>query len=146
MTDNTNVFVDRRSDDERKNDLMTQVLFWYDTDSKRRTRTNGIAVTVDGKLVVARSTCSKKDQFVRAQGRMKVTSRIFGRAKKHCWVLDIAQNWDNMPAAVADAYAKQFPSDEMGVKRAFNIGKVYHRAMTVVSATLPNPAQNQCRI
>jgi len=127
MTETSNVFVDRRTEEERKNGFATQVLFWYDTDSKKRNRTNGIAVTVDGKLVVARSTCSRKDQFVRSLGRMKVNSRLFGRAQKHCWVLDVVAG-DDVPTNVANAYAAQFPNDEMGVKRAFNIGKVYSRA------------------
>lgn len=123
-----NKFVDRRSDEEKSNGLATQVLFWYDKDSKKRTRTNGVAVTAEGHLLVARSTCSRKDQFVRAMGRMKVRNRIFGRAQKHSWTLVPNLGAVDLPAEFAAAYAALFPTDEMGTKRAYNIGKVFARA------------------
>jgi len=123
-----NKFVDRRTEEEKRNGLATQVLFWYDKDSKKRTRTNGITVTAAGELLVARSTCSRKDQFVRAMGRMKVSHRIFGRAQKHCWTVAVDLTGADLPAAFAAAYESQFPKDEMGTKRAYNIGKVFARA------------------
>ena len=124
---NHNVFVDRRTEDEKRNGLATQVLFWYDQDKKKRMRTNGLAVTVDGDILVARSTCSRKDQFVKAMGRMKVSNRIFGRAQKHCWMMRVDLTAENLPEAAARAYAEVFPNDEMGTKRAYNIGKVFSR-------------------
>ena len=125
-----NVFVDRRNEAETKNGLATQVLFWYDQDKKKRTRTNGIAVSIDGRVFVARSTCSRKDQFVRAMGRMKVSNRIFGRAQKHCWELSTDLRTvalDQIPETVARLYSETFEGDEMGTKRAYNIGKVFTR-------------------
>lgn len=120
-----NKFVDRRTEEEKRNGLVTQTLFWYDKDSKKRTRTNGIAVTSEGHLIVARSTCSRKDQFVKAMGRMKVTNRLFGRAQNHCWIIVPNSGAVDLPAEFAAAYAELFPSDEMGTKRAYNVGKVY---------------------
>ena len=132
-----NKFVDRRTEEEKRNGLATQILFWYDKDrpgKRGRTRTNGIAITAEGTLIVARSTCSRKDQFVRAMGRMKVSNRIFGRAQKHCWVstfdLRAASN-DEIPTLAARLYSELFPGDEMGMKRAFNIGKVFARTPAV---------------
>lgn len=130
MTESShNVFVDRRSEDEKRNGLATQILFWYDQDKKKRTRTNGIAVTIDGRIFVARSTCSRKDQFVRAMGRMKVSNRIFGRAQKHCWELatDLRKVDVNIPEMAAKIYSEVFETDEIGAKRAYNIGKVFAR-------------------
>lgn len=123
-----NKFVDRRTEEDKRNGLATHVLFWYDKDSKKRTRTNGIAVTSEGQLIVARSTCSRKDQFVRAMGRLKVSNRIFGRAQKHSWVLVPNLGAADLPAEFAAAYAALFPADEMGTKRAYNIGKVFARS------------------
>ena len=126
-----NKFVDRRTEEEKRNNLATQILFWYDDDragKKGRVRTNGITVSESGMLIVARSTCSRKDQFVRAMGRLKVTSRIFGNAKKHVWTLPVDITVADVPAAFAATYAATFPNDEMGAKRAFNIGKVFARS------------------
>lgn len=123
-----NVFVDRRSDDEKRNGLATQILYWYDRDSKKRIRTNGITVDTEGNMIVARSTCSRHDQFVKAMGRMKVAHRIFGRAQNHCWAVKVPfHGVEDLPAAFAKAYADMFESDEMGTKRAYNIGKVFTR-------------------
>lgn len=130
MTESShNVFVDRRTENEKCNGLATQILFWYDKDSKKRTRTNGIAVTLEGKIIVASATCSRKDQFMRAAGRLKVSSRIFGRAQKHC--LELGGNLkvvpnDQIPELAARLYSEAF-ADEMGAKRAYNIGKVFAR-------------------
>lgn len=138
MTESShNVFIDRRSEDEKRNGLATQVLFWYDQDSKKkkRRRTNGIAVTLDGRIIIARSTCSSKDQFVRSLGRMKVSSRIFGRARKHCWELPFDLRTvatEQVAEQTARLYAELFPNDDMGTKRAFNIGKVFSRFRTEV--------------
>lgn len=118
-------FVDRRTPEQQAAELATQVLFWYDEEGKgrkRRRRTNGIAVTTDGSLVVARATCSRKDQFVKAHGRLVVESRILGRAQRHCWVLTVS---DATPEAAAAAYTETFPEDETGIKRAYNAGKIF---------------------
>ena len=123
-----NKFVDRRTEEEKRNGLATQILFWYDKDSKKRTRTNGVTVTAAGDLLVARSTCSRKDQFVRAMGRLKVSNRIFGRAQKHCWMVAVDLSATDVPAAFANAFSSVFPDDELGVKRAYNIGKVFARS------------------
>jgi hypothetical protein len=126
-----NKFVDRRSEEEKRNGLATQILFWYDKDregKKGRIRTNGVAVTVAGDLLIARSTCSRKDQFVRAMGRLKVSNRIFGRAQKHCWAVFVDLAAADVPAAFAKAFSSLFPDDELGVKRAYNIGKVFARS------------------
>ena len=123
-------FIDRRTLDETKSGLATQILFWYDKDNKNRSakkqrrRTNGLAISMEGDLVVARATCSRKDQFVRADGRLKVLSRILGRAKKHCWIVTVP---GNKPEDFATAYLSMFPEDEMGSKRAFNAGKIFAR-------------------
>jgi len=136
-------FVDRRTEQEQEEGFATQILFWYDTDKKKRRRVNGIAITTDGNLVVARSTCSKKDQFVKVHGRMIVTKRIFGRAKTHCWELMpyyvteagvattstpfSSEGFDinRMAEACATVYAERFPNDDKGHKRAFNAGKIF---------------------
>jgi len=136
-----NVFIDRRTSDQRAGELATQILFWYDEEGKgkswrdlnhaestegvkmKRRQVNGIAITTDGVLIVARATCSRKDQFVKAEGRMKVEKRILGRAQKHCWVL--ALDVGEYPEMAASAYAEVFPGDERGVKRVFNAGKIF---------------------
>ena len=72
---NHSIFVDRRTAEQRTGELATQVLFWYDEagkGNKRRRRTNGVAMTTDGFLIVARAMCSRKDQFVKTHGRMVV--------------------------------------------------------------------------
>ena len=90
-------FVDRRTDEEKKMGLATPIRYWYDLDRKKRQRTNGVAVTLTGEVVVARSTCSRTDQFSRRHGRMVVAGRIQGRQKAarlnrargiiHCWII-----------------------------------------------------------
>ena len=129
-----NVFVDRRTSEQINRGLATQVLFWYDEEGKkkkRRRRTNGVAITTDGLLVVARATCSRKDQFVKAMGRLVVEKRILGRAKKHCWALTVdpawedKPMWDEFPSMAAAVYTELFPDDETGIKRAFNAGKIF---------------------
>lgn len=88
------VFVDRRTAEQKMGELATQILFWYDEAGKgkswrdierdektsnqtmKRRRTNGVAMTLDGSLVVARSECSRKDQFCRVSGRHIVEQRI----------------------------------------------------------------------
>ena len=87
-------FVDRRTAEQKAGELATQVLFWYDEEGKgkswknlqrnettsdvtmRRRRTNGVAMTMSGLLAVARSVCSRKDQFSRSTGRLVVEQRI----------------------------------------------------------------------
>lgn len=121
-----NTFVDRRTSEQRIGELATQVLFWYDQEGKgrkRRRRTNGMAITTAGELIIARATCSRKDQFVKAMGRLVVEKRILGRAKRHCWVLTLEAG--ELPQMAAAAYAEMFPEDEKGFKRAFNAGKVF---------------------
>lgn len=124
-------FVDRRTEEQRDNGLATQILFWYDADKKNRRRINGIAVSSEGRLLVARSTCSKKDQFVKAHGRMIVERRMFGHAQNHFvdLLVDIDPanfaDADAMAVACAAAYADEFPDDEKGHKRAYNAGKVF---------------------
>lgn len=123
-------FVDRRTDEQRDEGLATQILFWYDQDKKKRRRINGMAVTTEGHLVVARATCSKKDQFVKVHGRMIVAKRLFGRAKNHCSVLvipgaDGVMSNDKMAEMAARAYEEMFPKDDKGHKRAYNAGKIF---------------------
>tara|TARA_S200002703_G_scaffold142606_1_gene135121 strand:- start:1739 stop:2182 length:444 start_codon:yes stop_codon:yes gene_type:complete len=122
----SNTFIDRRTSDQMTGELATQVLFWYDVEGKgrkARRRTNGIAIATDGTLVVSRATCSRKDQFIKANGRLVVEKRILGRAQNHCWVLTL--NPGELPEQAAAAYAEQFPNDVMGHKRAYNAGKIF---------------------
>jgi len=124
------VFVDRRTADQRAGELATPVLFWYDEEGKgrkRRRRTNGVAMTTDGVLMVARTICSRKDQFVKANGRLVVEKRILGRAKRHCWMLHLDSVGDCMEycEAAATAYREMFPENEIGIKRAYNAGRVF---------------------
>ena len=124
-------FVDRRTEEQRDSGLATQILFWYDTDKKNRRRINGVAVNAEGRLFVSRSTCSKKDQFIKAHGRMIVERRMLGNAKNHFadLLVDIDParfaDADAMATACAAAYADEFPGDEKGHKRAYNAGKVF---------------------
>jgi hypothetical protein len=129
MTESSHdVFVDRRTDDQREAGLATHILFWYDHDKKHRRRVNGVAVTTDGYLLVARATCSKKDQFVKSHGRFIIERRMSGRAKKHHWMLlPLTTSDELMSEACADVYRNEFPADEMGIKRAFNAGRVFAR-------------------
>jgi len=122
----SNTFIDRRTQDQMTGELATQVLFWYDEEGKgrkTRRRTNGIAIATDGTLIVSRATCSRKDQFIKANGRLVVEKRILGRAQKHCWVLTLDAG--ELPEQAAAAYAEQFPGDVMGEKRAYNAGKIF---------------------
>ena len=121
------VFVDRRTADQKTGELATPVLFWYDEEGKgrkRRRRTNGVAVTTDGFLMVARATCSRKDQFVKTNGRLVVEKRILGRAQRHCWMLRLDGDGE-LSEIAATSYRELFPEDEMGIKRAFNAGRVF---------------------
>ncbi len=124
------VFVDRRTSEEIAMGLATPIRYWYDLDRKKRQRTNGVAVTLAGEVVVARSTCSRTDQFSRRHGRMVVAGRIQGREKAsrtnraqgiiHCWILSL----DN----TIEAYRRLFPAGggtETGVGRTFNAIRVY---------------------
>ena len=129
MESSHSVFVDRRTADQRVGELATPVLFWYDEEGKgrkRRRRTNGIAVTTDGFLMVAQATCSRKDQFVKANGRLVVEKRILGRAQRHCWKLRLDGEGERSEIAAA-SYREQFPEDEIGIKRAYNAGRVFTR-------------------
>jgi len=163
-------FTDRRTDAQRVGELATQILFWYDEegaglswlDVKRdqktrnlkmkRRRTNGIAVTMEGTLVVARSICSRKDQFSASNGRHVVEQRILNAEiaetrsvrrkaiaesegakpnEDYCWILRLdAVELDELPKEAARAYAEMFPEDDRGIKRAFNAGNVYVRYKT----------------
>lgn len=133
MTEHNVVFVDRRTAEETTAGLATPILFWYDKDKKGRIRTNCTAVTTDGFLMVARSTCSKKDQFVKAQGRLVASRRLLGNAQTHCWKIKIfgtlsrVLSHDQLPEMAARAYEGQFPGDQMGHKRAYNAGNVFKR-------------------
>jgi hypothetical protein len=124
------VFIDRRTNDEKRANLATPVLYWYDTeevgykDGEPRRRTNGMAVDIGGNLIVARSTCSTKDQFEKRMGRLVVSKRIMGRAQRHCCVLTVDRDLE-APEAMAKAYRRTFPDDSIGVKRAYNAGKVF---------------------
>lgn len=139
------VFVDRRTDEQREAGLATHILFWYDHDKKHRRRVNGVAMTTGGYLLVARATCSKKDQFVKKHGRFIIEKRMFGNAKTHHWMFmpsyvtkdgactthtpftSIGFDLNRMAEACANVYQDEFPGDEMGVKRAFNAGRVFER-------------------
>lgn len=128
-----NVFVDRRTDEEMNEGLATPILYWYDNDKKGRTRTNGVAISTEGRLLIARSTCSKKDQFIKSKGRMIVAKRMFGNAKTHCWELivegadDVIPNIDTFPTLVATVFDETFANDEAGRKRAYNAARVFVR-------------------
>jgi hypothetical protein len=138
MKSSHNAFVDRRTEGHKAADLATRVLFWYDEEGKgrkARRRTNGVAVTTDGLLIVSRASCSRKDQFIKKQGRLVVESRILGRAQKFCWVITLAGGTvgdinlpvssDDMAEACAEAYREVFPDDDLGAKRCYNAGKVF---------------------
>lgn len=127
-------FTDRRSEDEVLGQLATPILFWRDTDKKGRVRTNGVAITTAGELIKATAVCSKRDQFVKSHGRMVVTQRIIGRAKRHCWVLYVhgvtgtsydADDKNNLRFLIAKTYEDVFPDDECGRKRAYNAANIY---------------------
>ena len=136
-----NKFTDRRNAEQRVGELATQILLWYDEEGRgkswstlemgkpfrrnamKRRRTNGLAITTSGELLVSRATCSRQDQFSKAQGRLVVEKRICYRAKSHLWVLRLDEG--DFPEAAAAAYAEVFPEDEIGVKRAYNAGKVF---------------------
>ena len=147
MTEHNTVFVDRRNSTEVAAGLATPILFWYDTDRKGRKRTNGVAVTMDGHLMVARAVCSKKDQFVKAGGRLRVTGRLLGNAQRHCWKLPIsgmngsAAN-NVIPEMAARAYEEAFPGDTMGHKRAYNAGNVASRYLDACDVVAKDILEN----
>lgn len=143
---NYDTFVDRRTEEECAAGLATPILFWYDEDKKGRARTNGVAMTIDGHLMMARSTCSKKDQFVKSLGRMIVTQRILGcdvalqrrpnKGSRHSCKLfvpgvtqypDGGDSLNDIRTLVAQVYEEQFPDDEIGRKRAYNVANIYMR-------------------
>lgn len=146
MTESShNTFVDRRTERQKTEGLATPILFWYDTDTSlvdgaERRRINGMAVHQDGVLMVARATCSPKDQFIKARGRMIVENRLLGGAKRHCWALETSDGvgddgvsfTSSDPEAFAAAYEAEFPGDERGVKRAFNAGKIFKSYLSEV--------------
>jgi hypothetical protein len=119
-----NKFIDRRTEEQVMSGLATPILYWYDLDKKKRHRTNGITITTDGMMIVGRSVCSKGDQFNRSIGRLKTTSRILGRAQKHCWI--IIGNPELNPDAFALEYLNVFPGDDRGCRRAYNAAKIFH--------------------
>ena len=124
------VFVDRRSAAQKLGELATPVLFWYDEEGKgrkRRRRTNGVAITTDGLFVYADAICSRKDQFVKAHGRMVVEKRILGRAKAHCKLLILEGDGPRAEAAAAIHRDYLDSENEIGIKRAYNAGRVYDR-------------------
>lgn len=119
-------FVDRRNAEEIAGDLATPVLFWYDTEDKGRRRVNCLAVTNGGFLVVAESVCSRKDQFVKAKGRLIASKRLLGRAQEYCWtMIPPKSNVSDMAAACAMAYRTLCPDNERGAKRAYNAGMIF---------------------
>jgi len=133
-----NVFVDRRTTQQQAAELATQVLYWYDdphqgkmrvskNDKNKsrngRVRTNALAITTDGSLVVARVSCFIKDNFSKKLGRMKVEAKILGRSQDSTLVT-VDSNLP-LPEACAAAFAEVFPGDEMGSKRAYNVGKIF---------------------
>lgn len=129
MTDSTHkVFVDYRSQEQINAGLATPILTWYDQEGhgrKRRRRTNGIAMTTSGMLVCADAVCSRKDQFVKAHGRMVVERRILGQARDHYIVINLNPEEEDQAKATADAYREFFPDNEAGVRRAYNAGKMF---------------------
>ena len=129
MTDSTHkVFVDYRSQEQINAGLATPILTWYDKEGhgrKRRRRTNGIAMTTAGMLVCADAVCSRKDQFVKAHGRMVVERRILGQARDHYVMLYLNLEEEDQAKATADAYREEFPDNEAGAKRAYNAGKMF---------------------
>lgn len=130
MTDSTHkVFVDYRSQEQINAGLATPILTWYDEEGrgkKRRRRTNGIAMTMEGMLVCADAVCSRKDQFIKAHGRMVVEQRILGQAQDHYMMIGLepAEDEDFAKEAAA-AYREFFPDNEAGAKRAYNAGKMF---------------------
>ena len=161
-----NTFVDRRTEAQRLGELATQVLFWYDEEGKgkswrdlkrdektssvtmKRRRTNGIAISMGCSLVVARSICSRKDQFCRDSGRHVVEQRILNAEvavsrsfhrknnesadvqprEDYCWILRLDEvKLEDLPTEAARAYTEMFPDDERAIKRAFTAGYVYVR-------------------
>jgi len=128
MTESSHkIFIDYRTEEQRLGDLATPILIWYDEEGKkkkRRRRVNGVAVTTDGLLMVADAVCSRKDQFIKAKGRLVVEKRILGRAKGHCVALLLDTDVDYADSAAA-AYREFFPENEAGAKRAYNAGKMF---------------------
>lgn len=140
-------FVDRRTPAESSAGLATQILFWYDKDRpgrKGRTRTNAIAISQEGYLLVGRAVCSRKDNHTKAEGRKIAAERLLGHdvasqrrpeqpPRFSSKIIFAPANGlapsdsERIPELVAAAYTEVFPDDEMGQKRAYNIGKVFMR-------------------
>lgn len=138
-------FVDRRTPQQKNAELATQVLFWYDNphpdmrkskydkNSSREgfVRTNAIAITTEGTLLVARSTCFIRDQFIKKLGRQKAEFQLLGRGGT-CVVLQLDKGMELSEAASA-AYTEMFPDEPVsdgrsqGAKRAFNTGRIFER-------------------
>lgn len=152
---NQRAFLDRRTDDQIKAELATPVLFWYDNprpgtkmsktrgynaSRNGRVRTNALAITMDGKLIVSNVTCYVDDRFVKSIGRMKAEQQLLGRART-CAVMDISQATDYAEEA-ASVYKEVFEDDETGHRRAFNAGKIF-AAYRAEMARLANEAMNE---
>lgn len=138
-------FVDRRTPKQKNSELATQILFWYDNphpDMRKSkydkngsrdgfVRTNAIAITTEGTLLVARSTCFIRDQFIKKLGREKAEFQLLGRGGT-CVILQLDKSVEPSEAASA-AYAQMFPDEptnegkSQGEKRAFNVGRIFER-------------------
>lgn len=144
MTESSHdTFVDRRTPQQKNSELATQILFWYDNPhpGMRKSkydkngsrdgyvRTNAIAITTDGKLLVARSTCFIRDQFIKKLGRQKAEFQLLGRGGT-CVILQLDEGVELSEAASA-AYTQMFPDEpaedgkSQGAKRAFNVGRIF---------------------
>lgn len=150
-------FVDRRTPAESSAGLATQILFWYDKDRpgrRGRTRTNAIAISQEGFLLIGRAVCSRKDNHTKASGRMIAAERLLGhdvaaqrrpeQLSRHSSKLTIApgnvapSNLATLPDLAAEAYREEFPGDDMGCKRAYNIGKVFMRYLADLDQRIQN--------
>lgn len=119
---------DRRTPEQIEAGLATPILWWYDEEvrpgKRPRRRVNGIAITKVASLVVARATCSYKDQFVKAIGRRIVEGRIL-KGSCDVWYLQDSEDWATA-AAEAYRFLGEFEGDdEIGIGRAFNVGRLY---------------------
>ena len=150
-------FVDRRTPSESSAGLATQILYWYDKDRagrKGRTRTNAIAISQEGFLLVGRAVCSRKDNHTKSEGRKIAAERLLGHdvaaqrrpenTPRFSSKLSIApgnlapSKLATLPELVAAAYKEEFPLDEMGCKRAYNVGKVFMRYLTDLDKRIQN--------
>lgn len=130
MTEASTQFVDRRTDAEKAAGLLTQTLYWYDADAKGRRRTNAMAITQDGLLLVSRATCSKKDNFEKRKGRNMAGGRLLNFERLMARGDDTVKaikldGGPNQPEEAARLYLLLFPGDERGSKRAYNAGKIW---------------------